>query len=62
MKLFISRELLDAMQAGTLEPEVAFLNASLVWLLYMLIYFPVAYAYEIHLHSLHSFVCFMFLL
>lgn len=24
------RKLLDAMQAGTLEPEVAFLNASIV--------------------------------
>lgn len=31
----ISRELLDSMQAGTLEPEVAFLNASLVWLFYI---------------------------
>lgn len=27
---FVCRELVDLMQAGTLEPEVAFLNASLV--------------------------------
>ncbi|XP_065620456.1 uncharacterized protein LOC112024432 [Quercus suber] len=30
MNYLLCRELLDSMQAGTLEPEVAFLNASLI--------------------------------
>ena len=28
---YFCRELLDSMQAGTMDPEVALLNASLVW-------------------------------
>lgn len=60
IKLSISRELLDSMQAGTLEPEVAFLNASLVWLFYMSIYFFLLIYADMLMKSTsihHPFVC-----
>jgi hypothetical protein len=37
------RELLESMQAGTLEPEVAFLNASLVLLFFLIFLFYLIY-------------------
>lgn len=62
IKLSISRELLDSMQAGTLEPEVAFLNASLVWLFYICLsnLFPIHNADMLVKSHPSPFACFSF--
>lgn len=51
MNYLLCRELLDSMQAGTLEPEVAFLNASLVRLSLFFIYilYPIS-CFSIQFH------------
>ena len=51
MNYLLRRELLDSMQAGTLEPEVAFLNASLVWFFYILFYIYTIF-YFLFFHSI----------
>ena len=46
------RELLESMQAGTLEPEVAFLNALLVWfLVFIILWLRFSCSLMLHLYT-----------